>query len=95
MEKRLEQTHHQAASLLRLFLASIPTRASTLSRRDLNEIRELLFRQRRRCKFEIDGIVHDHVEPDDLVGVQRRLRIKLISDSLRLRQSGGYLENPG
>src|SRR5215475_3382136 len=43
------------------------------ARRNLDQLGELLLRQRRRGELERDGVLHDRVESDDAIGIDRRL----------------------
>src|SRR5262249_51335009 len=55
-----------------------------LPRRNLDQFRQLLLIERRGRVLEIDGVAHDHVEPDDPVGVEARLRKEPLAAALRL-----------
>src|SRR6478736_1965538 len=55
------------------------------ARRDLHELGQLLFGERRCGELERDGVLDDRIEADDLVGVDRRFRKEVVTRPLRLR----------
>src|SRR3982075_3430237 len=57
-------------------------RGPLLPRRNLNQLRQLFLGQRRRRVLERDRILHDGVETDHLVGIDRRLRKEIVARAL-------------
>src|SRR5437867_12752069 len=54
-------------------------RSGLLPRRNLDQFRQLFLGERRRGELERDGILHDRVEPGDLVGVDRCLGKEVVA----------------